>query len=448
MISLPQACGRLCMLFVALSGISLSFAEVTQGDGKTGSAAYHEIQLQGELIADPVYVPGYGVLVTCDDRSVTLLSTSGRIARRWQLPRFADGRAYAGGGLCYQPLKDGRIACISLAGGIVWIGKPYEFPAAPAWNVDEGGRLFAFSQSSLHVFRPDGKAISRKDFPSFATCSATSVDGGFLVSCSQGAPVLLDLEGELQTWVTPDHPVSVKSYQSGDGYSLNIVNNEIDFAYAGKGQLLRLYDNPSAGIVVWGDDRWKLGMKLISPVTPERGESGIEPATTAQELEDRKALGVFFSYGDQAMPLCLAYLKNRIQTLRNLDALSTLLLEILAGKSPFMVSAAAYKLYQNDFAAMFHDASGTSALAGVADLLSRRLRDPAETMRLALGMGLDPQGKILAWAALHIMKDSMPNKPDVLFLLRKFQEVFANSWPAGTRDRFVLDSYLRMKEKN
>lgn len=222
-----------------------------------------QCQLKGSLVCPPLMAPGRGVLVACDDRTVSLLDFEARVVWRRELDRSIRGPISLGAnGSLLLPLSNRYLACLDMAGKVLW-QRQMAGQGDPFLAVSPDGRLFRlFPDGKAEVSNPDGSLLFAVQVPG-PIARPPRVGGRGLVLPGGSEWRLLDWSGGLRAIDPPlespgPPPLQFKAEPGGKGYRMRLAAAEGTLDFEANGSVGHWLADHSDGVTLaWGDSLWR-----------------------------------------------------------------------------------------------------------------------------------------------------------------------------------------------
>jgi hypothetical protein len=231
------------------------------------------VQLKGNMVCPPLRVPGKGILVACDDRTVKLIGDGGDVAWSLDTDRLIRGPLFfLTDSMALVALSGEQVAAFRLDGRLVWQQRIEGSAASWFLGLPDGRLVQAFTDGRIRFCHPDGRTLLSLDLKKGILPVPRLVEGGIEFRLAGGGTRRLLHSGELE----PVRPASSSGGQAAqpspgvgplafssakteaNAYSVRISGPSAVLDFASKGEIGHwLLDSRDDGLVVWGDSLWR-----------------------------------------------------------------------------------------------------------------------------------------------------------------------------------------------
>jgi hypothetical protein len=420
------------------------------------------VQLKGNLVCPPLRVPGKGILVACDDRTVKFIGDGGTVAWVLDTDRLIRGPLFfLTDSMAMVALSGEQVAAFRLDGRLVWQQRIEGSASSWFLGLPDGRLVQAFTDGRIRYCHPDGRTLLSLELKKAILPVPRLVEGGVEFRLAGGGTRRLLFSGELE----PARPAGSSGGQAAqpvpnagplvfssakteaNAYAVRIVGPTAVLDFASKGEIGHwLLDNRDNGLVVWGDSLWRcfiyrpagtVGPKVMAGASAWqnygfagyfsdlRGSAELEWRYLQSILRENPATGPREVLDHVGQAVRSQRLVGRLQFYE--DVLATLIEGAVETPSPDTALVAECLALMGRFPSLRH-------LPRVARLLA----DPDDEavsqacLEFFAALGNDPDG--LALAAVERRLDLWQGDgrlPRLMKPLRAFTQACQASWPAG-----------------
>lgn len=226
------------------------------------------IQLNGNLVCPPLLVPGTGIFVACDDRTVSLLQLSGESSWRREFDRSIHG-PLSGliAGMVLVNLSGGNLACLGSDGSILWQRRLEENGEGTLIGTPDGRIIQVGKSGTIYFLNPNATPLFRVQAAQSLAAIPKARADGLELPLANGQTQVIDWSGRLtepvqRTPIVLSDPNGNLRFQTeqatNGGYRVRLKSNQALLDFSSPGTIGHwLVENSSDLTVVWGDSLWR-----------------------------------------------------------------------------------------------------------------------------------------------------------------------------------------------
>jgi hypothetical protein len=404
--------------------------------------AIQEYQLQGEVIGDPRWIPGFGLLIATDDRRLSLVDPVQQRRRHWTLPRLPRGQPQASlNGVAGVTLSDGRLAIVNLRGGLIRI------QAAPApdgvWLLSPEARICWLGLRRIELYNLCGDFLGGKDHGhSIQAIEGVEVHAYRVVLSDQRKGIILK-DGN---FIAHDSFYSMpKNYQLSvwpGRYRIESEQGLSRFSHEANAGFGFVVSDPKSGWLSWTDARWKLFMvalaprpEIVLPVIPE-------PLPMVKEI-DRQLLRLAHDHPKGDIQEVIFDFKYRLSLLQDIEWFRTLILEIILDDGNQKYPRFWEPTHRQNLLTLFRLLVTAQDIPLISRWIQAHRHDFDQILDLVEAIGLDPGGDLVT--ILERIIDTKTIRPSqAQRVLRLIQNLLPSLPESSLGAYFTLMSRLRV----